>query len=514
MKQLVHAPSFLIQYQRWWLASEPRSIADIEFAVLILQICQYATQFLPSHIHTSDSISGLTLLEIRKACTEAYNRLSEACIALDWKGSLARVQHLLFAALVSSCEGRTDQFWEGIGAASQAAQKAGIQGHHCDSINNSELDKEMCRRVYCSLYVLDRSVAVHIDRRTIADTIVNSHLSRQLDRIPFVPNDLVTAMLPRMHLATDENVAIDSGAPELFTERLMQVQLGRFWRRFKLRRNSEYDPTQAEQAYEQFCTEYIPSLPPTFALKPDTKWDRSLPRLAMQRQILYIAIFDSICWNFRPLLILTPNQIAGLPLYKQVLLQTQKRVLAFAALRELDAIAALHSMFFGCLTRFAAIIFNSFEASVLLVVLCTCPDFLMDSNDDIGRALGLQDIRLTQKQLIEAARGGLERLQLLAEVSDMAASGARTLAQLFSNFPGDVGPSLSSMGSDGSGCSASLPTMLSDFIGSDLDTGFPASSIYQNTGLMAEALQITMPEDFYLNPQAFAFDFVNTRESK
>ena len=157
MKQLVHAPSFLIQYQQWWLKDRPLSIADIEFAVLILRISLYAAQFLPSPSHTIDRISALSLPEIRNVCTEVGNSLAKACVALDWKGSLVRVQHLLFAAIKSSCEGRTDQFWEGIALASQAAQKAGIQRDTSDpASNNWELEKEMRRRVFCSLYILDR----------------------------------------------------------------------------------------------------------------------------------------------------------------------------------------------------------------------------------------------------------------------------------------------------------------------------------------------------------------------
>ena len=149
----------------------PLSIAAIEFAVLILRICSYAAQFLPSHSHTVDRISGLSLPDIRNTCNEVGNSLAKACVALDWKGSLVRVQHLLFVAVKSSCEGRTDQFWEGIGAASQAAQKAGIQRDRSDSGNNDwELEKEMRRRVFCSLYILDRYTTPHVDLKNITDT--------------------------------------------------------------------------------------------------------------------------------------------------------------------------------------------------------------------------------------------------------------------------------------------------------------------------------------------------------
>jgi hypothetical protein len=158
IKQLVHAPSFLASYQKWWLKERPLLTDDIEFAVLILRICSYTAQFLPSPSYTSDTICGISLSQIRKICAEVADSLAHSCVALDWKGSLVRVQHLVFAAMKCSCEGRVVQFWEGIASASQAAQKAEIH-RDCSKLEgngDNELEKDMRRRVFCSLYVLDR----------------------------------------------------------------------------------------------------------------------------------------------------------------------------------------------------------------------------------------------------------------------------------------------------------------------------------------------------------------------
>jgi hypothetical protein len=164
MKQIVHAPRFLTHYHEWWKNSKPSLVADVEFATLILRVCSYATQFLPSPLHAIDQICGRPLSDIRNTCSSIGDNLVKLCETLDWKGSLFRVQHLIFAALQISCEGRTDQFWEGIASASRAAQKAGI---HTDTTlfeeslvpqndTSKELDKEARRRTFCSLYVLDR----------------------------------------------------------------------------------------------------------------------------------------------------------------------------------------------------------------------------------------------------------------------------------------------------------------------------------------------------------------------
>ncbi|EHA24756.1 hypothetical protein ASPNIDRAFT_182044, partial [Aspergillus niger ATCC 1015] len=246
MKQIIHPPSFLTQYQHWWTKEWPLPVDDIEFAALVLRIGAYSAQFLPSPTHTLDRIRGQSLSDIRDTCSHLGGELARACLSLNWKGSLVRVQHILFAAFRSSC----------------------------------------------------------------------GHLARQLDRVPFLPDNLVLETLPRLRLAPFiGDLAASADAPEDFTERLMQVRLGRFWRSFGSRRNLPYDPTHGEQRYERFCAEYIPTLPPAYALNPDRRWDGQLPKLPMQRQLLYIAIFDSVCWNFRPLLLLKPGQVTSLPPY-------------------------------------------------------------------------------------------------------------------------------------------------------------------------------------------------------
>nr|POE61033.1 putative transcription factor sol4 [Quercus suber] len=159
MKQLIHPPSFLPQYQQWWNKAGALDVADVEFAVLMLRVCSYAAQFLPSPSRTVDAIGGLSLAEIRNASSALGDDLACICVSLDWKGSLVRVQHVLFRAMNYSCQGRTDKFWEGIGCASRAAQKVGI--HKNVPVSNDGLEhmeKELGRRVFCCLYVLDRFV--------------------------------------------------------------------------------------------------------------------------------------------------------------------------------------------------------------------------------------------------------------------------------------------------------------------------------------------------------------------
>lgn len=500
MKQIVHPPSFLAQYQQWCTKERPLSaVSDIEFTVLVLRVCAYSAQFLPSPTETVERIRGIPLSDVRKICSELAERLAKPCLALDWKGSPVRVQHILFAALMSSCEGRTDKFWEQIGLASQAAQKAGL---HADiygpgDIAAQEGEREMRGRIFCCLYVLDRCVlecpsviAVRWENTTMLtyDTTV-SHLSRQLDRVPFLPDSLVADMLPKLRPVPElSSPGMDTSAPDEFTERLMQVQLGRFWRRLGSNRSVQYDPTQGEQRYERFCAEYLPTLPRAFALDPDIRWDKHRPKLAMQRQLLHVAIFDSVCWNFRPLLLLTEAQIASLPLYKRVLIQSQKIRLSMAALKELEAVTKLHAMFGGSQIRFSAIIFNTFEAAILLLCLASeAADGEMHQEEDSHEILGLQVRRHSRDEVMQEIEAALRRLRMLSDVSDMAASGAKVITQLLSQARRNIAlPSTPTP--TGLGSAAAWPDTFSTMLGTDYDSEISIFPEQSHESLMAGLL--------------------------
>ncbi|KAL8943290.1 MAG: hypothetical protein Q9211_001037 [Gyalolechia sp. 1 TL-2023] len=197
----------------------------------------------------------------------------------------------------------------------------------------------------------------------------------------------------------------------------------------------------AEGRYEKFCSEELANLPSAFALQPKNEWGGRLPVLPLQRQLLHITIFDSICWNFRPLLLLEPSHVLNLPTYKQVLLCTQKKSLAVAALNVLEAVSALHGMLGASHTRYPGIIFHTFESAILLACLCMDSDFPASGCDGPPRAVIIDPLaagvaNLTRERCIQAAHDALSRLQMLAEVNNMADAGARTLTRLLDKLEG------------------------------------------------------------------------------
>ncbi|KAH6848031.1 hypothetical protein B0I37DRAFT_391681 [Chaetomium sp. MPI-CAGE-AT-0009] len=441
LDQLLYPPWFLSQYQRWWELCSVSTVAEIEFLILILRICCYASQFLPSPSYTIDSIKGVPLTEIRKSCEDVIRVLGPICSRLYPRGSLVRVQQIAYGGLAAGSIGHMNSFWEMISCASRVAQHIGL---HLDAVISAssadEMDKEMTRRTYCNLYIWD------------------SYLARHLDRIPFLPDTLNADILPRMRLLPD-SIGIDSEAsdvPNVFTERLLRARLAEFWRCHRLPRSPEWDVIAAEEVYEEFCSTFLRSMPPAFALEPDTQWDEQVPTLVMQRQLLHIAIFEQICWNFKPTVLQQSEQVSRLPLYKQVMMSHGKRALAAAAMRLLQCVSTLHRLMGGSHTRFSGIIVPTFEAAVPLLCLCADPSFPGDtiqhggggappphggssSSSSHGKSANPLEARIgqvTRAECVQAARDALATLETLAQVSEVAEVGARTLARLISRVDG------------------------------------------------------------------------------
>ncbi|KAE8392852.1 hypothetical protein BDV23DRAFT_181267 [Aspergillus alliaceus] len=412
--QMVYTPWFLAHYEKWWTVDSHSYVGDVEFAVLLLRISSYASEFLPSPAYTIDRVRGMPLAEIRSACDAIADRLAAICARLDSRGSLIRVQHIAFGGLKSACEGQFSAFWEALSCAIRVAQRVGIHQEPPAAAHvMDEIEKEMRRRSFCNLYIWD------------------SLLSRKLDYIPFLPRRLITECAPRMRLMADVD---DPDAPEEFTQRSLQARLVHFWRSSTPENGTRYDVILAEETYERFCNEFLPTLPSPFGLYPNQTWDKRLPTLPLQRQVLHINFFEFLCSNFRPSLLQEPRHVQDMPKYKQVLLSSQRKALAASALHLLEAASTLHAMMGASHTRYEGIIFPTFEAAVLLVSLCIDHDF--SGNEEVRPnsfkvdPLGAGMASVSREKCMSAAQDALTRLRMLAEISSMAEVGARALTQL------------------------------------------------------------------------------------
>jgi hypothetical protein len=220
-----------------------------------------------------------------------------------------------------------------------------------------------------------------------------------------------------------------------FTERLLQARLANFWKSARINCNHEQDFVAAEERYEKFCNEYLATLPSAFALQPNTQWDAQISVLPKQRELFHISIFECLCYNFRSVLLHNPRQAQNLPKYKQVLLLSQRRRLAVAALNVLKCAASLHAQMGGSQTRFPGVIRPTFEAAVLLISIPMGQGFFEGVENKSYSSLSIDPleagmVNLEQDDCTRAVRDALARLQMLGGVSHMAEMSAQALLQL------------------------------------------------------------------------------------
>jgi hypothetical protein len=245
--------------------------------------------------------------------------------------------------------------------------------------------------------------------------------------------------MPRWALATDFK---EADPPQDFLERLTQARLASFWRSFAEREDAQYDAEAAEERYEEFCNEFLTQLPAVFALQPSKEWDERRQKLPVQRQMLHVAIFHHLCHNFRQVLMSKPGlEENGMV---RALLGSQKRALAAAALKTLDSVSKLHALLGSSHTRFPAIILPTFEAAVILLSLVMDMQFRVWMNVELGddapgRGLNIDPLEWEEKHMtldrcLRAVQDAHARLEMLAEVSNMSMTGARTVASLMAKM--------------------------------------------------------------------------------
>ncbi|KAJ5909243.1 hypothetical protein N7495_001925 [Penicillium taxi] len=239
--------------------------------------------------------------------------------------------------------------------------------------------------------------------------------------------------MPRMQLGPelDYNKEIDE-----FTGHLLQARLANFWKAIYAGCcHFQYDVVAAEERYEKFCHEYLTIIPSAFALQPDTQYDKRISTLPKQREIFHISILESLCYNFWPVLMQKLSHIRPFPKYKQVLLLSQQKALAIAALYTLKSTSSLYALMGNSYTRLVHIIRPTFEAAVLLVYLSMDPSLFMgdgNQHSSPSRLDPLSDsmIDLKEDQCTIAIQKAIHCLQTLADFSHMAEIVSRSLMQL------------------------------------------------------------------------------------
>lgn len=158
--ELVYLTTFLDRYNEWW--SRPyQSVDNLEFAVLLLRLCSYSAQFLPSQNYTADTILGKSLCTIREHCDATAIALSQSPTMKTNPPSILRVHELFFRACYLKNEGRMKKSWDVLSEAIREAHELGLHVELPKGSGSltSENDVEMGKRTYWNLFLWDWLVA-------------------------------------------------------------------------------------------------------------------------------------------------------------------------------------------------------------------------------------------------------------------------------------------------------------------------------------------------------------------
>lgn len=279
--------------------------------------------------------------------------------------------------------------------------------------------------------------------------------------MPGIPAEENIPRIRPVRLDTNGVPALEE-PPEPFMERILQTRLAYFWLHAPSCKQedsaSDYDLLRVQDYYDTFCSKYIASLPQCFDLgQPDRRWDEQVPKLSSQRGLLHITIYGTLCRHFRPALLQDTLKAKHWPRYKIVLLESQRRLLAAAAIEVQTHVESFYALTEDSHHRLVIVIFATFEAVISLLSLLNLEDqhFLEsnesnsnngNSNNDNG-ASGIQSnslpsiiattdpliarsTALTPYDCWQAVDSALSRLETLAVTSTLAETGARIAARL------------------------------------------------------------------------------------
>ena len=280
---------------------------------------------------------------------------------------------------------------------------------------------------------------------------INRFLSLVLDRLPCISDDDCSVDFPKMRLITGTD---DPRAPHVSLERDLQARLIKLWYSMyspAIRQLPTYDPAIVEENYERLRRDFISTLPGVFAFNtPDTQWDERMPSLIRQRYMLHISVLVILCQLLRPLLRLTLSEIQVMPHYKRNLLLTHRGLLVEVATSLLDSVAGLHEDMGGNQTRYFLLSFYTFEPAMILGMHLLSIDLALEAlnqartSSDTNRLwktpvpfVAASDVYADSSSVTQCRKKmekAFERLQMLCEVSVIAAVGTQTLGRMIAHI--------------------------------------------------------------------------------
>ncbi|CAM1503485.1 Fc.00g010760.m01.CDS01 [Cosmosporella sp. VM-42] len=259
---VLHQPSFMEAYVAWWSQRREsqmlRKIPVIALTCLVLRICANSTQFLPfPALSRMESDLGESMDTLGADYQSAAQTISD--YLPPGAGGLVQCQQLFLAATWFKAEAHFVRSWHALAAAVRQAQEIGIDAD-IDPGETNHFEREMRRRLWCSLYTWDKFMAATFNR-------------------PSIIHAASSVPLPNPSL-DQSNTNFD--IPSIAVPKMLENELAT-----QLSDNTGSNTTLADRL--SFVETWMTSLPFVFSIEnPHTHWDTEYPRLRFQRLQLHL----------------------------------------------------------------------------------------------------------------------------------------------------------------------------------------------------------------------------------
>ncbi|KAH8697821.1 fungal-specific transcription factor domain-containing protein [Talaromyces proteolyticus] len=285
--EVVYEPIFWRDYDEWWSKPDNNDsdINKLDFALLMIRICILSTHILAVTDRDITSQNNL-LAEYSQSPGKLENNL--CCLAADLeskrpqKHSFLVVQHMFFRVCYLKNKGKIKHSWFVLADTVKEAHEIGLHLEDTLTLDMSELDRELRRRLFWSLYVWDRFMCTF------------------LGRWPLIPEDHCDISLPH------DSIQAITTTPEVlthFTDRLYHIHVARFISKTmgsKSWKMDQYDPVVVAQNHARFEKEILCKLPRALSLTmADTSWDVAFPVLAVKREDLHLSLYAAVAGLYR-----------------------------------------------------------------------------------------------------------------------------------------------------------------------------------------------------------------------
>jgi hypothetical protein len=150
---LLHKDSFILQYNRLWLPYDNSRSGkeDLVFMCNLNLVFALGCQF-----------SSLSPANNRVSTANQFYKMSRQVLLYDILGStsVSVVQWLLLSGVYLQSTKHASHCWNSIGLAIRLAQSLGLHLEHPGPKSESQLDREMRRRIWHTCVVLDKCVSL------------------------------------------------------------------------------------------------------------------------------------------------------------------------------------------------------------------------------------------------------------------------------------------------------------------------------------------------------------------